>query len=293
MRLAVLAFCSFLLSGPRLQEPTQPPPERIDVPGDAAEVPMGDIGGRPTVDATINGKGPYHFILDTGASITVIGDDLRDELGLAATGEAAGPGGILGQLVRIDALRIGEVSLRGVKVTAGPISRMFRGPDAPRGVLSAASFPDYVLTIDYPARRVRIRKGELPAADGKRIFQYTAEQVLPNVTVRVGGTEVRAHIDSGSPGALTVPTKYMQELALASKPEEVGRARTSHGEFTVWSAKPGGTIELGEFKLELNGIDFSDVNPIPGPPTGNIGYRVLKDFVVTMDSKNRRIRLDR
>lgn len=67
------------------------------------------------MDVTINGKGPYHFILDTGASLTVIADDLRDELGLAATSEAAGPGGILGQLVRIDALGIGEASLKGSK----------------------------------------------------------------------------------------------------------------------------------------------------------------------------------
>lgn len=40
----------------------------------------------------------------------------------------------------------------------------------------------------------------------------------------------------------------------------------------------------------LDEVRFSDARP--GPAVGNIGYDVLRDFVVTLDSKNRRIRLD-
>ena len=45
-----------------------PPPEKVEVPVAGVTVPlMGDVGGRPLVDVTINGNGPYPFILDTGA----------------------------------------------------------------------------------------------------------------------------------------------------------------------------------------------------------------------------------
>jgi hypothetical protein len=264
-----------------------PAARKIELPPDGTTMAMGDLGGRPVVDVSINGKGPYRFILDTGASVTVIGDDLKDELALPS---AAGGGSA--SLVSIDNLRVGEASLTGVVAGLAPLSRMFR-TDAPRGVLSASSFPGYLVILDYPAKHVKIQKGELPPADSRVIFQYTAEQILPNVPVRIGSVEVRVHPDTGSPGALTLPTKYMRELPLASQPVEVGRARTPGGEFPIHSAKVDSAIELGQYKLDVTEVRFSDVNPIPGIPTGNIGSQILRGFTITLDSKNRRIRFDR
>jgi Aspartyl protease len=267
--------------------------QKIDLPPGGTTVPMGDFGGRPIVDVSINGKGPYRFILDTGSSMTVIGDDLKDELALpSAASNAHTPDGASAPLARIGNLRVGEASLTSVVVDVAPLSRMFRG-EAARGVLSASSFPGYLVILDYPAKRVRIRKGELPPADSRAIFQYTAEQILPNVPVKIGNVEVRAHPDTGSPSGLTLGTKYMRELTLASTPVEVGRARTPGGEFPVHSAKVESTVELGQYKLDVTEIRFSDINPIPGEPTGNIGYQILRGFIVTLDSKNRRIRFDR
>src|SRR4051794_5882279 len=58
---------------------------RIEVPAKGAAVPMLDIGGRPVVEVKINGKGPFPFILDTGATDTVIDSDLNEELSLGDT----------------------------------------------------------------------------------------------------------------------------------------------------------------------------------------------------------------
>jgi hypothetical protein len=275
---------------PLLDNP--PPAEKIEVPAGGVVLPMGDIGGRPLVDVMINGKGPYRFILDTGASITVIGDDVRDELALPTrVGKDSTPAdGSVNGTVRIDDLRAGDASLKGLIAAVAPLSRMFGGgAEAPRGVLSASAFPGYLLILDYPGKKVVIRKGELPSADSRGSFQYTQEQILPNVPVRVGGTEVRVHVDSGSPGTLSLPLKYMKELALLSEPAKIGLAKTPHGESPVWSAEIKGSVELGRFKLDLPQVTFTDVNPIPGQLVGNMGYQVLKQFIVTLDSRNRRI----
>src|SRR5216684_4175785 len=61
-----------------------PAAQKIELPAGGISVAMGDLGGRPIVEVSINGKGPYRFILDTGASVTVISDDLKDELALPA-----------------------------------------------------------------------------------------------------------------------------------------------------------------------------------------------------------------
>jgi hypothetical protein len=169
-----------------------PPAEKVEVPEGGVEVPMGDFGGRPVVDVTIAGKGPYRFLVDTGASDTVIDESIQQELGLSAVAGVAMHGG--GGLAKIDVLSVGGASLKGVSVGIEPLSRMFRAADAPRGVLSAAAFPGCLLILDYPGKRMRIRKGELPAADARRVVEYTAEQILPNVPVRVNGTEFRVHI---------------------------------------------------------------------------------------------------
>jgi Aspartyl protease len=289
--LLVIAF----LSGPVVAQHTPPGAAKITVPGRGLSVPMGDFGGRPLVDVKINGKGPYRFILDLGADTTVVGDDLKSDLQLPSAGVEAerGPdGAAMGDMVKIDTLGVGEASLQGAVVMSAPLSRMFRMVDPPRGVLSASAFPGYLLTLDYPGKRVLIRTGELPPPDSRSSFGYTAEQILPSAMVRAAGTEVRVHVDSGSPGGLTLPTKYMKELKLTSEPTQIGTARTPHGEHPMWSATMDGAIELGQYKLDVPNVVFSDVNPIPGQVVGNIGYQVLKRFQVTLDAKNRRIRFE-
>ena len=275
--------------------PHIPEPARISVPADGLTVPMQDMGGRPVVELKINGKGPFRFILDTGATTTVIADDLSRELSLAppqGLHVASPDGGTPPAIVRVDDLRIGDAALEGMIAAVMPLGGMLSGENAPRGVLSASSFPGYLLIYDYPGRRISIRKGSLDSADFKTSFQYTDDQVLPTVPIRIAGHETQVHLDTGSGFGLTLPTKFLKELPLASQPKEAGKARTHAGEFPISVARVDGAIELGKFKLDLDEVRFSDVRPGPGPAVGNIGYDVLRHFVVTLDSKNRRLRID-
>ena len=79
----------------------------LDLDGALAAAPYRiDRDGRIVVDAAVNGKGPFEFILDTAASISAIFDDLSDQLSLEA---------IPGQVVRIrGVVASGEFSLLGV-----------------------------------------------------------------------------------------------------------------------------------------------------------------------------------
>lgn len=275
--------------------PQVPVPARIKIPGDGVTFPMQDMGGRPVVDLKINGKGPYRFILDTGAVTTVVSDELSRELSLtppAGVQVASVGGGPAPAIVSIHDVRIGDAALEDVIAAAMPLGSLLKGENAPRGVLSAACFPGYLLTYDYPAKQILIKKGALASADSKSIFQYTEDQVLPTVPVRIAGHDTQVHLDTGSAFGLTLPVKFLAELPLASQPKEAGTVRTGGGEFPVSIARVNGAIELGKYKLGLDEVRFSDVRPGPDPAVGNIGYGVLRDFVVTLDSKNRRIQLD-
>ena len=246
----------------------------------AATVPMLDIGGRPMANLMLNGKGPYQFIVDTGAESTLIDSGLAAELGLGS-----------GNTIR--EARLGRAVLKGLNVAPVPMSQMFPQADAPKGVLSAASFPGYLLILNYPQKRITIRKGALPAADNRTIFEYAADEKLPMVPIRIAGHDTAVDLDSGSPLGLTLPVKFLKQLPLASEPKEVGRARTQAGEYPISSAQVAGDIELGQYRLDSSQVRFSDVAPGPEPPHGNIGAQVLRDFKVTFDAKNRRIKLNK
>jgi len=270
-------------------------PARISVPPGGLTVPMQDMGGRPVVELKINGKGPYRFILDTGAMTTVIADDLSRELSLAppqGLHVASRDGGTPPAIVIVDDLSIGDATLEGMIAAVMPLGGLLKGEDAPRGILSAANFPGCLLIYDYPGKRILVKRGALEAADSRSIFEYSEDQVLPTVPVRIAGHDTQVHLDTGSPFGLVLPVKFLTELPLASQPREAGRVRTGGGEFPVSSAHVDGTIELGKYKLNPGEVRFSDARPGPGPSIGNLGYEVLRHFVVALDSKNRRIKID-
>ena len=275
--------------------PQVPTPTGIQVPGNGVTVPMQDMEGRPVIDVKINGKGPYRFVLDTGASTTVVSEELSRELSLtppAGVQVAAVGGGPAPTIVVIHDVHIRDALLEGMIAAVMPLGALLKGENAPRGVLSAANFPGYLLTYDYPGKLISIKKGALESADSNSIFQYTEEQVLPTVPVRIAGHDRQVHLDTGSAFGLTLPVKFLTELPLATQPKEAGRVRTGGGEFPVSIARLNGTIELGKYKLNLDEVRFSDARPGPGPVVGNIGYDVLRHFVVTLDSKNRRIQIE-
>jgi Aspartyl protease len=275
--------------------PRVPVPSSIEVPRDGVTVPMLDMGGRPVVELKINGKGPYRFILDTGAVTTVVSDELSRELSLtppAGVQVASGGGGTAPAIVVIHDLRIGDATLEGLIAAAMPLGGLLNGEDAPRGILSAASFPGCLLTYDYPGKRILIKRGALEAADSRTIFQYNEDQVLPTVPVRIAGHDTQVHLDTGSPFGLVLPVKFLAELPLASQPREAAIVRTGEGEFPVSTARVDGTMELGKYKLDLGEVRFSNARPGPGLSIGNLGYEVLRHFVVALDSQNRRIKID-
>src|SRR5262249_53981163 len=110
--------------------------------------------------------------------------------------------------------------------------------------------------------------------------------MLPTVPIRFGGHELPIHVDTGSPASVMLAARYLKELPLASEPVEIGKARTVAGEFPVMAAPIKGDIELGEHRLDVPRVRFSDLRLGHGfNPTGNIGYELLKGFVITIDAE--------
>ncbi len=204
-------------------------------------LPMTFRGGRPIIEAKINGKGPFRFYLDTGASGPVMNQVVASELGLKVIGEVGIKSGgdapnkkpIAAKLVSIDTLELGKARLSGVTIASMDRSRL-GDKDAPSGTLSPAMFPGYLVTLDYPKKEVRIRAGALAPPDDKTIFAYRKGEAIPSFQAKIGEVTIDTHLDSGSGGGLSLPTKIAEKLLLDGKPRETGKiARSVSGDFPV------------------------------------------------------------
>src|SRR5882724_4063643 len=143
----------------------------------AVEVPMIARGVMPAIEVMVNGKGPFVFAIDTGGSGKARADSsLVERLSLEKIGEARGGDGS-GQnaqsmsIVQFDSLSIGTLEFHNVQAP----SRNYNtrpGMEHIDGILGFDLFSDYLLTLDYPGKRVRIESGQLPSAGDNGIMNF-------------------------------------------------------------------------------------------------------------------------
>jgi hypothetical protein len=284
-------------SAPAQAQPAHQAPEsipRATVLASPAVVPLDLSTGQPVVEVRLNGRGPYRMFLDTGAGTTVLDDDLAKELGLAVLdttrlGDPVNPQAIRADVVELDSISIGTARFERVRAVAWDRSTLRQTmPDKPRGVVGIGVFHDLVLSLDYPKQVLRLRRDVLPDADGARVLDYTSPHGIPVIPVRIGNRTYQAHLDSGSPGGFNLPLAQKDSLDLLGEVREIGRGRTANTELVIYGAQVADTARIGAHAFPQAMIQFNDELP-----QANLGGRVLREFVVTLDQKNRRVRFDR
>jgi hypothetical protein len=119
------------------------------------------------VPVQVNSRGPYQFILDTGASHCLVSQELSATLGVQPEEEqdATGAGGrVKLALGHVSSLTVGSVRRENVRVAItdqlGLISAAIR--THVDGGLGFGFLKDFVVTIDYRERVLRLT----PPADG-------------------------------------------------------------------------------------------------------------------------------
>jgi hypothetical protein len=111
---------------------------------------------------TINGKGPYDFIVDTGASISLIDKGLAQRLGLPHTGGRQPVSGVGGtqEIVFVDVSRwkVGQLTLPRTSIGSGTLPTV-RGESGFQGLLGSDIWSQFgKITIDYGAATLTVYK---------------------------------------------------------------------------------------------------------------------------------------
>lgn len=271
-----------------------PLPEKSILRSGRVVLPLDADAPRPTIQAKINGKGPFLFVLDTGAQGFVIYADLAKELELPVVGkdtmgDLSSPDAIEVDQVRIESIDIDQVSLSGVTAISwdppGPMKNHLKG----RGVFGVSMLSAFLVTFDYPGSKIVIENGSLSAGDRGNVVEWRAQgDGLPTLKLTVADVTFDAHIDSGAPSKLTLPENVREKFSCVDEPVVVGHGRTVNSEFKVWRGTLDGKVKLGSLVVDNPELNF--VSMLDSTGYANIGTAFLRDFVVTFDHKSRLIR---
>jgi hypothetical protein len=254
--------------------------------GESAELDLHQKAGRFLVEVHVGAAGPFDFLIDTGAGVSVIDAAIAASLGLEVIGssEVGAPGGELVPVdkVRAPELSVGAITISGAQPVVLNIGEMSGG--LIQGVLGMDLFHDVVLTLDATAARAKVARGAL-APDAPGVVSFDRSSGRMKFDIDVAGLMVAAQIDTGSPAGFTLPIERMEGLPFLDEPEQRGRATLVGGTRSIRKKRLDGSIRFGGLEFENPHVSFME----PSPGTANIGSAILNTLVVEIDSGSGRI----
>lgn len=178
---------------------------------------------KPIVEVKLNGKGPYRFILDTGASHTVIRASLATELGLTSTGQG-----------RSRSLKGTEYTTRYTvsEVMVGGVLRLrdwqvfgSKGYEAAEhdGLLSADLLTRLPCQLDQRGGEIRYYLGgDMPLEGFGPLDSYYKSDLVGgadkvHIRLRFAGHELDCLLDTGASRPLYIRGDFVREHGLWDK----------------------------------------------------------------------------
>ncbi len=268
-----------------------------------------DEARRMTVPVYLNGRGPYSFVVDTGANRSVVSRELAATLNLPSAGEVE-VHGIAGAepapMVGLRTFRVGETSTVGLVLPTLP-----RGKLGADGLLGVDVLRGRRVFLDFAANRFEIAPSSVGTEIGRQNNSRIPNQLDPVrvpaqyrfgqlviLDAEVGGVRVSAFIDSGS--QVTVGNLALRNAVVRQRPEFGVRLApvpliSATGQTAIGEFAPLPTLRLGGLAVnQVMGI-FADLHifdlwKLADRPAILVGIDVLRHFRdVTLDFGRRQL----
>ncbi|HXR39245.1 MAG TPA: aspartyl protease family protein [Terracidiphilus sp.] len=245
--------------------------------------PMTERFGKPYVMVTINGKGPYRFVIDTGTGgDAIVTPAVADELHLPTIGQArlndpSGLGGAQSPVVFVESIKLAGVEFTEIRAIRHELTNE---AGACQGLLGFTLFRSYLLTLDFPRRRVLLATGELKPDGGDAVLPFRMPQGVPITALEVAGHAVDAQLDSGG-GGLTLPEALASQLKFDIDPVVFATGQSLSTRFAIKVAKLASDVKLGKYTFTHPVVEIH-----PAFRLVNFGSPPMENFTITFDQKN-------
>ncbi|MBL6851772.1 MAG: aspartyl protease family protein [Alphaproteobacteria bacterium] len=286
-----------LTLAPSAARAAAPPPVTEKIQGAPDDV------DRLTIPTTIDGKGPYRFLVDTGADHTVIADNVAQSLGFARGEDVIVQGitsAIPAQTVQLRNLAFGPVQIESLVTPVLPRADLeidgYLGLDVIDGRRVVFDFQNHALSIAraesglFPAR-VRSDEALVPASG--QSGRLTA------VNCHVDGVHACAFIDSGADCSIG-NSKLFDALKDHDGRDYVGNdlvwltgvtGAMASGRLTTIGRLKVGRLNFTDSALIISDLPIFDVWGLSDHPAMFLGMNYLKQTsAVTIDYGRKELR---
>lgn len=280
-----------------------PPPVVATLPEPTAEeilLEFRTVASRMTVPVTIgdaDARGPWNFVVDTGAERTVVSRELAQTLGLAAGPRArviamTGPAPVA--TVVVPRLSVSSIGARGI------VSPALAARDlGALGMVGIDALQEHSVVIDFTRQRMTLRpsrkRRRAPASRDDVVV--TARSLYGQLIVtdaRWRGKRIAVVIDTGTP--ISVGNLPLRRLMTNAKPAGAISLMSATGALLLADAVEVQGIEIGGIGFSNVGMAIADAAPfhrfgLSDTPALLMGMDLLRLFRgVQIDFANREIR---
>jgi predicted aspartyl protease len=255
-----------------------------------------------TAPVTINGKGPYNFLIDTGANVSCVSSLVAKQLMLEALPPArvhTVVGARDRPAVLIDHLQVGERSRRSVHAAAMPFTE---GVD---GVLGVDWLKGQRLELAFKPPSLSITRSKADASSEGKVV-VPADRRLGQLTIvdaDLSGHKISAMLDSGS--QVTICNSRVRELIEAidqrrglptrsvQVPMETLVGEKFLGEQVYLPFMRLGGLQLGNVPVVFSDMHIFELWKLRDKPAVILGMDLLTQFdLVALDFGHSQVRFD-
>jgi predicted aspartyl protease len=262
-------------------------------------VPFDSSNDLIVVNATLDGKGPFRFVLDTGASRHAITPQVARELGLKVEGGARIDAGLKttasAGVARVARVEIGGCTLADQLFFVAPMPASFPF----QGFLGAEVFRRFAIVVNF-------RRNQLTLTPASAFNYKGGGAIVPLKFYRRSTPMVRAALD-GDSGWFKIDTGYNGALALFAK---FVVAHKLTAKYAPHASAAGGTTIAGEVGdvsiarvplLKIGAIElrdteaalYRDAGTSNDAFAGAIGTKIFERFNVIFDYGGGRLILEK
>jgi hypothetical protein len=290
-RVLTAAAALLLLAGCFSVRRPAPMPGLTYVGSKTVTLPCSLLGNILIVETKWDKYGPYHFVIDTGSSVTLVSPELAERYGALDEPPPDVP------RVRVRSSQGGTRMLDSVTLTNIQLGRarfeyvpalVFDCDDLTAlfgvhidGVLGFPLFRNAVLTLDYPHAQILLRS-DIPeeGLPGETIL-FNNEDKTPLIPIRLGDREFAALIDSGSTAAIAVnPAGLSPKFSFG--PVEGPVVNTLSGDQPSSVGRLADVVRMGSFDISQPVADVTD-------ELSSLGGGILRHFTVTFDQRDNEV----
>ncbi|RFP16067.1 MULTISPECIES: pepsin/retropepsin-like aspartic protease family protein [unclassified Duganella] len=289
--LEVLRIASIVLNRPAAQmDFSLPPPaamQGFSAARPAVTVPFEHCHGHICIMLNLNGRGPFRFVLDTGAR-NVMSDKLYKLLQLPAEGRGILSG--VGEQAERGALTtVRQIALGGLTLAHQPF---FTSPTLDELPIDGAIGYEWLWStptlIDYAQQQLTFYDPATFVYQGEgSAIPFSFRDKTPQIAGVLDGLPGQFTIDTGSDDTLTLGKSFVDRFGLIDKYQAGGELRVSRGigGHARTLATRGTLFEIGGVRIANPALELSrqPQGALGADLAGNISNGILQQFSVLFD----------